>query len=192
MPKSPSKVPELEEKLKPDNKPAVRVDSAVAAITDLAFFSPTVRMHKIKIKFWSKFKTGPFGVSPDDLTALDVARVTGSASIEKWWKQSGFKEWFFNQEDQQERIQVLFEMGMSSMEELFLDEKVPASAKVAAFKAVAELGNKFPSKDMTVFADRQIEQMDAKQIEEFLKREGVKVVQENILDITQETNDEEE
>lgn len=136
----------------------------------------------MKARFWAKFEPSPFADS-SNISLRTAEQVTDCASMKKWWDDPGFKEWFSNKDDTREKLEYLFMLALDTAENILRDDKAQASAKVNMIKAIGELANKYPSKQVEKYRDDDINKMDENQLQEFLKRKGYNVRQEKVIDV---------
>lgn len=163
-------------------------NNSLAEVADKVIFTPTPRQRQVKAKFWTRFQPGPFS-SPDALTAVAVMEVTGESSLKEWWPKPGFREWFLNREEAREKLEYLFMKALSTAEDIMDDPQAHANAKVQMIKVIAELANKFPSKNLERYADDDINRMDEKQLKRYLESKGVTIKKETIIEIEGSDND---
>lgn len=159
-------------------------------------FSPSPAQEKAKARFWSRYESGPFPALAK-MTLAEVIQLTEMSSLKNWWSAPGFKPWFYNQNEAAETLDYLYIKCLKVAENLLDDPAAQASAKVNMIKVIAELANKFPSKYKKEFADEQVGRMDEKQLEAWLdtaalkhlESKGLKIVQENIIDVPKKEED---
>jgi len=146
-------------------------------------FTPTPSMKRIKARFWTRYQETPTS-QISDVTAAEIAKVTGSAGIKNWWSKDGFKDWFLNKNEDKERISYLFDMSLEKLEDMINDPSVNAGVRLNAIKLLAEMnGNIGKSKKQPErFADEQIEKMSESQLIEFIKEKQIKLVEEKIIE----------
>jgi len=133
-------------------------------------FVPTTEMRKIKQKFWYSWKQGP---SKGDITIAQVINITGCRSVETWAKRPGFKEWLINDQEHGQRLEYLFDIGLDALESLILTGE-RAGDKLKAIEQVAKLSQKIGKPEAQIrFMDQDIQEMNEKQIDAYLKKLGV-------------------
>ena len=152
-------------------------------------FMPTPRQIQVKAKFWSRYQPGPFS-SPGGITGSVAMEVTGVRSVADWWGKAGFKEWFLNRDEAREKLEYLFHKALNTAEQILDDPLAQANAKVQMIKVVAELANKFPTKNLERFADDDINKMDEQQIMHFLEQRGVVIRKETVVDVNSDSESE--
>ena len=164
-------------------------EKSLSDLADKVIFTPTKRQRQVKAKFWSRFQPGPFA-NPDTLSMADVMAITRASSLKEWWSKDGFKEWFMNREEAREKLEYLFMKALDTAEDIMDDPAAQASAKVNAIKVVAELANKFPSKQVEKFADDEINKMDEKQLRVYLEKKGLVIREEKVIEASVTSKDE--
>jgi hypothetical protein len=171
------------------SSPAPSTPKETRALASEVLFKPTKPQQRIKARFWSRFESGPFSSSPSSITAADVSKLTGSTSISRWWGKPGFREWFLNKSENEERLQGMFETSLDSLEEILMNPEARPSEKISAAKLIAELSGKLNKKSETKFADEAINNMSEKQLKDFLARKHVRVVEETVIDVGPKTEE---
>lgn len=155
--------------------PASEVGALAEAVG--AMFSPTADQRKVKARFWTLMQSAPFGTRPDKMGPEEIVRKTRTPALSNWWKTPGFKEWFLNNTEHQERLEYLFDLALSAAEDILRNDDPKAqSARVNMVKTVAELARKMPSKQQTVVLDREVANMSEDQLREFIAKAKANVV----------------
>lgn len=133
-------------------------------------YLPSVEQRKTKSAFWAKFNDNPL-CEPQDVTTSVVLRIVQDERITKWWAQDGFKEWFRNIDEFRQRMEYLSHLVLDTFEEILIDPRANPSSRVAAGKIILEVARKMPAKGAAEdqFLDQKIQQMDRKQLEEFVR-----------------------
>lgn len=152
--------------------------SVSADITDIVtdtLYRPTVRQRTAKAVFWAAASDNPV-FNSEEMTAAEAGIVAKDGNVEAWWKQPGFRDWFFNSNEHSSRLEVLFSMAMDAAEDILLStDPKTASARVTLIKTLAELTNRVPKQGGGIFLDGNIAKMDKAQLEAFLENKGVSV-----------------
>lgn len=142
-------------------------------------YRPSELQRKAKIRFWAKMDSNPLQ-DRDSVTLEAVKRMTGSGTIEKWWKEPGFKDWFLNSEEHKQRLEYLYDLALGAAEDILLNTDPKAQgARVQMIKAVAELGAKFPRQQVGGMPASPITQaiqgMDRASLKVLLEKNGVQM-----------------
>jgi hypothetical protein len=148
--------------------------SKIEVIRDAVIFTPTAAQRRAKSKFMVK-SDGVLG-SPDQSNARLIAQFTGEAGVVKWYSQPGFKEWFFNSEENKERMEYLFSLALDTAENILFDENANAGAKVQLIKLLATLAGKDPSSSEAKLLDDSIQRMNSEQLKEYIQTQAPKVI----------------
>lgn len=142
-----------------------------------ADFSPSADQRKIKARFWTLMQSAPFGTRPDKMGPEEIIRKTRTPALSNWWKVPGFKEWFLNHTEHQERLEYLFDLALSAAEEILMNDDPKAqSARVNMVKTISELARKMPTKQQTVVLDKEVANMTEEQLREFIAKAKPQVV----------------
>lgn len=133
-------------------------------------YLPSPEQRKVKSAFWARFNDNPL-CEPQDVTTSIILRIVQDERITKWWPQEGFKEWFRNADEFRQRMEYLSHLVLDTFEEILIDPRANPSSRVAAGKIILEVARKMPTKGGTEdqFLDQKIQQMDRKQLEEFVR-----------------------
>ena len=181
MPKQPmNSTKDTEEKDNPDvRSPAVQ---DLKSLQSQVIFTPTSVMSRVKAQFWTRFEPGPLA-SVDNITLAIAKEVTKSATIKKWWSQPGFPEWFSNRQEEKERLKYLFNKSLDSLEQILDNPDANPNAKANIIKMLAEMNGYMGKKTETKFADEEIGKMSEGQLKQYLRKKGVKLVEETVVDV---------
>lgn len=133
-------------------------------------FTPTNAQKRVKSAFWTHFGTGSSIQAPTEPTLAIAASF--DPQLRQYWTQPGFKEWFWNQSEFDERLDFLAQVALDELESILSNRQVAPSAKLPAIKIALELSGKLGSKsaESGEFADAKIASMDRKQLEEYIQK----------------------
>lgn len=146
------------------------LNTKLAEIVEDKIFLPHPSQRKAKSAFWVKFSSNPIA-DASNITQELIVRFTGEERVRKWWKVSGFKEWFCNEDEFVERVDYLANLALDTMEEILSNPDSNPSARINAAKLTMEIANKMPQKfQKQIYLDEQIQKMDASQLEAFIKK----------------------
>jgi hypothetical protein len=142
-----------------------------------ASFSPSADQRKIKARFWTLMQSAPFGTRPEKMGPEEIIRKVRAPALANWWKVPGFKDWFLNHTEHQERLEYLFDLALNAAEDILCNTDPKAqSARVNMVKTIAELARKMPTKQQTVVLDREVANMSEDQLREFIARAKTQIV----------------
>lgn len=157
--------------MKVSNKDSKSIAVIVADLT----FVPTVAQMKTKASFNSNWA----GLSTP--TEGDVAQITGSASIQKWWAQPGFRDWFTGADQTTAQMAFLKSLALRTAEEILTDPDATAAARVNMVKLVLQYEGALEEKKMA----SSVQTVKKVSTQELIKRlESVK----GTIDVESETN----
>jgi len=149
--------------------------SELQDVTAELIFVPEKEHQKLKAQFWARFSASPFA-DMDNVTLSQVLEKVQDARLRKWWSVTGFKEWFTNRDEHRERLEYLFDLGMSRAESILMqDDPKSAGAQVNLIKLIGELTGRISgrgSKDEK-FSEAKINNMSEADIQKFLEKKGV-------------------
>ena len=145
-------------------------------------FEPSSVQQKAKARFWSRFQSGPLA-NPSMVSLTEALATTNIPQLKKWWDDKQFVEWFLNKDEERERIKFLFNKGLDTMENILDNPEANANAKANIIKMLAEMNGYLGKKPEVKFSDESINKMSEAQLQDFLSRKGVKLVQETVVDV---------
>lgn len=140
------------------------------------FFVPSPLQQQLKAQFWARFEPGPFA----DKSRLNLPLVqehVNDPKLKQYWGVPGFKEWFSNKDEAREKLEYLFMLASSAMEQVLLDPGANANAKANIFKNLAEMTGRLTKggKEADKFSDDQVNKMSEEELRKFIQKKGVTV-----------------
>lgn len=145
-------------------------ESLIEVLASDLTYVPNFEQRKTKEAFWLRFNENPT-CEAEDIACSLVMRLTGDGRLERWWSQSGFKEWFRNQEEFRERAASLAHMALDTIQSILMDLDAQPSARVTAAKLALEIARKMPTQTaQPKYLDDGINKMDKAQLEQYLAR----------------------
>lgn len=149
---------------KPSNSDIVEM-----VVSELTYI-PTPEQRRVKSAFWARFSDNPIGEVGAGLTIATVARIVDDSRIPRWWSSPGFKQWFSNENEFRDRLEYLSHKILDTLEEILVDPRGNASARVGAAKLILEAARKMPSKQQEVkYIDAGISGMTKQQLTDYIK-----------------------
>lgn len=148
----------------------------ISKIADEIIFQPSPLQQTLKAQFWARASSNPF-IDKTNLTLADVQEHVPDPKLKKYWSVPGFKEWFSNQDENRERLDYLWMVGLDAAEMILRDPAAQASAKVNLIKTLAEiqgLVSRGKNKEEK-FSDETVNKMSEAELKEWLKKKGVSV-----------------
>jgi hypothetical protein len=172
-----------------DNLPAKAVKKSTSALVELAedtgaLFTPSKIQRAIRARFWT-LMSNSMTTNPLHMTTMEIMKTVRDNRFGTWVLLPGFKDWFFNNTEHIERLEYLFDLALTSAEEILLsDDPKSVNAKVQMIRTIAELARKIPSKNVDQYQDEKIGKMSKAELESFLQEQGVSVRHETVLSAT--------
>lgn len=137
-----------------------------------------------------KFKARAYQQNPkvdfSKLTPLEVQTLTGNRSVKTWMtdEKTGweFRDWFYNKNYAKQLLESGAEIAVQELIGILENPdmgprgEVTAAAKVNAAKTLLDYAGYAPAKINEKYLDQAIQDMDESQLEEFVRRNSVKVV----------------
>lgn len=150
---------------------AKKVEAVVEFIANDLTYIPSPEQRRLKQAFWTRFNDNPI-CDPQDISRSIVDTIAPDYRLGRWWSQAGFKEWFCNKEEFREEVDALVFLALDRMKRILIsDDPKMAGAQVTAAKLLMDVGRKMPPKIAAEkFLDEKINQMDKKQLEEYISR----------------------
>lgn len=147
---------------------ALRPNIIAELVQDLTFL-PSPEQRKAKSAYWTI--RAESAIRPDQVTLSDALHMTSDTRLKKWWNLPGFGDWFANREEFRQRIEYLAHLALDTAEEILVDRKANANARVSMAKLVIEAANRMPQKySKEVYLDEKVSQMGKKELEEYIRR----------------------
>lgn len=133
------------------------------AVKDAASFKPTLTQNFCKSRFWKELKRNPLMSSSLDNVGLDaMVRLSGAGpNFYKWTDEPGFLDWWCYEGWMEDRLSSIIDTYIVEMEDIVAggyEEKIlTAKDKIAAFRLLCELADKFPNKRREfVYVDKEL------------------------------------
>lgn len=172
-----------------DKKIQSKLEALLVNAKETTIFSPSSDQRKAKNRFWVAIADkGIPEVPPEEEFAL-ASQFAGDSRIDKWWDLAGFREWFLNSREFVQRLEYLSHVVLDTMEDILVNPDAQANARVAAGKIILEAAGKVGRKSDSdgKYADEQVQKMDRRQLEEFI-RTRTRVLQAATTDQHTDTN----
>jgi hypothetical protein len=137
-----------------------------------AEFLPSPSQRAAKSRFWVRYDKALLG-EPETLSLAAIARVVKDNRLDKWFSQSGFREWFLNQDEAKERLDYIWNLGLDRIEAILQNDESNPNAQVNAFKQISILAGKEPQKNQE-FTDEDIQRMPKEKLKAYIEKHAVK------------------
>jgi hypothetical protein len=152
--------------------------SRISSLTkDLSLFEhPTPEQRAAKERFWRPFLSGDTQV-PAERNLATALKFASDSRISKWWDIPGFQDWFYNDQEFKDRVELIAHLALDGITEVLKDKMATPSAKVAAAKLALEVAGKMPkalAKDQAV-GDSDIDKMTKEELDAFIREKTNKV-----------------
>jgi len=133
-------------------------------------FLPSPDQRKAKAAFYVKAANAP--VEPSQITLAQAIQFTNDSRLEFWWRSTGFRDWFTNSDELDQRLDYLIQLGLDAVEELFLDPNPKvSSAKVNGLKLLMEARGKLAARTTQIkFADEHISRMSPAELKSYIEK----------------------
>lgn len=155
----------------------VKPDIKIAELVEDMTYIPSPEQRKTKAAFYAVYSDNPL-CERADISATYVQQVTGDSRVRRWWSDGQFRQWFINGDEFRQRVEYLAHLALDTLEKLLGDDNPKtAGARVNAAKLLVEVANKLPQRwKQEKWHDAEIGKMDKKQLEDFLRRQGVQLM----------------
>lgn len=106
-------------------------------------------------------------LDPRAITLGTAIRLTNVQTLNTWWNQPGFKDWFLNKEETKQKIKYLTDKALEAAIQV-LDDPDPrtASSKVNILKILMH----YEAAEMQTKTNTRFDSMDMQQLRGFLKQ----------------------
>jgi hypothetical protein len=139
------------------------------ALVASASYVPSTRAIRARNQFWA---TPGIELTGDTELAATLALAPNREVykvIEKNWSNSDFRTWWSSPNWEREESQRLLHLAMGRLSEILVEEEDP-SLVLSAAKEAREVYTRLNGQEKQKFADADINEMDQRQLEEFLRR----------------------
>lgn len=154
---------------------ASKLDTAeLSSAADDILFQPSPLHQTLKAQFWARFTPSPIDDSAN-LTLASVLHHVGDSRLKRYWALPGFREWFTNRDENRERVEYLWMVGLDTAESILRDGQANPAAKVQLLKLLAEVTGRVTrgSQKEEKFSDETVNRMDEKELRGWLKKRGI-------------------
>lgn len=150
-------------------------------------FKPNEAQRQAKSTFWLCYE----GDGPVD-TELAL-QYSGDSRVASWWSERGFQEWFIHRKELDQTIESASFEAVDTIRQIMRTSD-DAKVRLAAARAMLELGKKFPAKAVDTpdkFLDDAITKMNKEQLRAYLQRTAPKLLQAPVVTIEATVTDKE-
>lgn len=156
-----------------------KLDRKLEDLMSTVVFIPDDTHLRLKAAFYAVFDENPT-CDPADITAAQIASITGSGKVFEFWHLPGFKEWFQNSNELKQQINyVLYDAIRAAHEIIKSSDPKTASARIKAVELMFKIADKMPKQYSKVeYKDKKIGDMNEKQLREFIKHSQVHLLEE--------------
>lgn len=121
----------------------VEPDMTKVRSADDISYEPSPAQRKCKAKLWTTLRDDP-SIDGKSLTLAAAQQICDSGSLDKWWKQPGFREWFLNKDEWRETVELSLSLWADSISSRLLAGTLSDKDLIAAGKLLAEIGGRMP------------------------------------------------
>lgn len=106
-------------------------------------------------------------LDPKTIGMTLAMRLTGIQTLNTWWHQPGFQNWFLNKEETKQKIKYLTDKALETAVQI-LDDPDPrtANAKVAILRTLMQ----YEAAEVQTKTNTRFDSMDMQQLRGFLKQ----------------------
>lgn len=150
------------------------VDPAELAELNGVMFRPTPAQQEAKARFWAIMNEGLQLKDPLSYSSTDIALLLNTPLVTRWFTDKGFKDYFFNKFEGEQKLELLWVKALDAMAEI-LDTSDPKTqgARVSVIRLLAEMRQ---AKRQPKMLDRSIQDMDLDQLNAFIEKQALKVL----------------
>lgn len=155
-----------------DKHSLIEAKDALEQMDDL-LFQPSPMHQTLKAQFWARFEPSPLA-DEHGITLPLVQSLVNDSRLKRYWSMPGFREWFTNKDENRERLEYLWMVGLDTAEQLLRDPLVQSGPKVNLIKLIAEVsGRLVRNAPVEKFSDAAIDKMSETELRAFLEKKGV-------------------
>ncbi len=118
-------------------------DDSIKRASEFLGYEPTPGQRVVKAAFWAAWRDDP-SVDPARLTAADVGKYVDAPSIDKWWRDSGFRDWFLNKEEWRAKAEAATGLWLDQIYRRLASGMMSDKDLVGVGKLLTEVTNKIP------------------------------------------------
>lgn len=118
-------------------------EATLVRASDFLGFEPTPGQTLVKHAFWVAWREDP-SVDPRSITPQDVLAVCDAPSIDKWWRDAGFRDWFLNKEEWRGKAEAALHMWLDQTIRRLAGGMLPGSELAQLGKLLADLTGRGP------------------------------------------------
>jgi hypothetical protein len=156
--------------------------ASLEALVEEIVFRPSEEHRRLKSRFLARIADNPL-IEPSEASLSDVQRILGSTTVGKHWNQPGFREWFLNTGEYQERMEELFSLALDAARDILLSQDPKSQgARASMIKTMAELAGKLKPRQPQLDSGassatmaKLVASMDQAQLSVFLNKNGQSV-----------------
>ena len=109
----------------------------------------TPDMRDAKTRFWKALEVNPI-CDPDHVSLAAAMQLTKEPRIKAWWEKPGFSNWFSAGNEYEVKLSSAKCSAIDTLLDVMGNPETPASARVAAAKAVMEHAKALEKDDSSV------------------------------------------
>ena len=133
-------------------------------------FNPTVEQALAKIKLHDHLDSG-LGIHTIETMPLDLmCKIVGTRKLNTWVKDAEFAAWWTNRESVRQRARALVDSALFELEDLMTNQEVAAKDRLKAIDMLLNLTGSYPKAAPPRFLDKDLESMDAQEVERQTKK----------------------
>lgn len=137
--------------------------------TDLAPFEPSQTQALAKSRLHQRLAERRGLLDLESLTLDQVVALAGDARVERWLRDPAFAAWLYDRDTFVHRAVALKDLALRVLEDTLLAEYEPkvltAKDKLKAADMLLQLTGAYPKAAPARFLDRDLDQMDADEVE---------------------------
>tara|TARA_R110000868_G_scaffold408361_1_gene691412 strand:+ start:114 stop:557 length:444 start_codon:yes stop_codon:yes gene_type:complete len=133
-------------------------------------FNPTPEQSLAKIKLHEFLESGS-GIWTVETMPLDVmCKLVGTKKLNTWIRGAEFAAWWINRDSTKQRARALVDSALFELEDLMTNQEVAAKDRLKAIDMLLNLTGSYPKAAPPRFLDKDLESMDAQEVERQTKQ----------------------
>lgn len=118
-------------------------DGTAQMAAEFLGYVPTPGQILVKHQFWTAWRLDP-SVDPKSVKPQDVLAVCDAPSIDKWWRDAGFRDWFLNREEARAKAEAAYHIWLDQTIRRLAGGMLPGSELAQLGKLLGDMTGRSP------------------------------------------------
>lgn len=126
-----------------ESAPGMPTDDAVKRASEMLGYEPTPGQILVKHSYWTAWRLDP-QIDPKSVTPQDVLACVDAPSIDKWWRDAGFRDWFLNKEEWRGKAEAALHLWLDQTYRRLATGMLPGGELAQLGKLLVEVTGRSP------------------------------------------------